>query len=244
MRSDIHDLAGMKFGRLTVLGLSGRRGQRNRRYWLCRCECGNQKEALAGALKNAHVTSCGCAHATQGNKTGGRGTNHPLWHRWRGMISRCTYECSFNWDNYGGRGIKVCDRWKRFPNFLEDMEPTYTEGATLERVNNDGDYEPSNVIWATRAVQSRNKRSNRYLETPWGRITLLEASRKIGIRHATLRERIDRWPQDKWFTPPNPAKSRQFSRMTDLSKQSQIQLDSSPSIQPQEEPQTSVHQCE
>jgi hypothetical protein len=138
---------------------------------------------------------------TQGGATP-RGQQHRLWVRWRGMMARCHYEWHNNFQHYGGRGITVCERWRYFLNFVEDMNASFFEKATIERIDNNKGYSPENCRWATRAEQSKNRRANRFMDTPWGRMTLLEASRKVGIRHATLRERIERgWPQEKWFVP-------------------------------------------
>lgn len=147
------DLTGQQFGSLTVL----RRGQRKAAvgrhvYWLCRCACGKETEVRAGGLRGGQKT-CGCVvrrtHGMTGTKL------HCVWHR---MKSRCQRPRDVSYANYGGRGIRVCARWQKFENFYADMWPSYRPGLTIDRVNNDGNYEPSNCRWATHSEQMKNRR--------------------------------------------------------------------------------------
>src|SRR5512139_3755723 len=138
-------------------------------------------------------------------KQGGKADSHRLWQRWRSMVARCHSRGCANFKNYGARGIVVCDRWRYFPDFCADMDATFFDGATIERIDNDGNYCPENCRWATRAEQSRNTRATRMLDTPWGPMTLTDTARRIGIRHATLRRRIaNNWPKDRLYGPPQP----------------------------------------
>ena len=115
------------------------------------------------------------------------------------MIERCTDDKSKDFQNYGGRGITVCERWLSFENFLADMEPTFTPGLTIERKDVDGNYEPTNCCWATTKEQGRNKRKSVFIETPWGRMTIAEAAERAGINRATLKTRLLQlgWPFEK-----------------------------------------------
>lgn len=138
-------------------------------------------------------------------KHGGRANSHHLWQRWRSMMARCHSTGCSSYGNYGARGITVCERWKYFPNFCADMDSSFFIGATIERIDNNAGYSPENCRWATMAEQTRNRRATRMLDTPWGRMTLLEASRKIGIRHATLRKRLaNNWPTERLYGPAQP----------------------------------------
>lgn len=112
---------------------------------------------------------------------------------WKGIRDRCRNPNHPSWDRYGGRGIKVCDRWvESFDNFLSDMGPRPTLGHTVDRENNDGDYEPNNCRWATRRQQANNRSDNRHLILDGEKLTVTQAAEKIGINSETLRSRLRR----------------------------------------------------
>lgn len=149
------DITGQRFHKLTVVcrGASTRKLQAR---WECRCDCGNVITTDGQRLRSGHTKSCGCIKG-KGNRTHGmKGT--PTHNTWCAMKQRCCYQRSNQFRYYGGRGIAVCDRWHTFENFLADMGER-PNGMTIDRVDSDGDYEPSNCRWATKAVQDRNRRS-------------------------------------------------------------------------------------
>lgn len=207
-----HDLTGVIFGRLKVLSgpirgkkyvlASGKLGS-NQMLWLCICDCGTEKVLARASLVSGIVKSCGCWRKARCSKLGFRhGESASRFHSiWSGMFDRCTNPKNKSYHNYGGRGIKVCDRWQKFENFRDDMSPTYRDGLTIERKNNEKGYEPENCEWASRLAQANNTRVNRFIDTPWGSMTISQAARLAGLNASTLRDRVKRgWPQDRLFS--------------------------------------------
>ena len=166
-RSDLQDLTGMTFGRLGVIELAHRAyGKGRRTMWRCVCVCGAEKLVGRYQLIGGQSKSCGCyGREATGNRARTHGLTKTRTYRiWVDMRRRCYEPDEACYPNYGGRGIKVCERWRDphggFERFLADMGEA-TKGYTLDRINNDGDYEPSNCRWATYKEQHRNKRTNR-----------------------------------------------------------------------------------
>ena len=164
------DLSGCVFDRLTVIkrvvNTEGGSAQ-----WLCRCICGNEVTRTSTGLLRGKNHSCGC-HLPPVAPSPFKVRPYRIYY---GMIKRCEDPKSQAYHNYGGRGIKVCDRWKEsFDNFWEDMKDGYRDDLQLDRINNNGNYELGNCRWATPKQNSRNKRTNHVIKTALGEMTVVE----------------------------------------------------------------------
>ena len=195
------DISGQKFNRLTAIEPVGRSGTSV--LWRCVCDCGEQTEVRAYALRSGEIKSCGCARADR-VITHGK-TNTPEYKAWAGMIARCCNEKNKRYPLYGGRGINVCDRWRAsFSDFLADMGQRPSPKHSLDRINNDGDYEPGNCRWADQKTQCRNRRNNVRHTAHGLTMTLPEWAEHLGIPVGTLRVRMKRgFPPEKVFSDRN-----------------------------------------
>lgn len=205
------DLTGQKFGKLTVIELSRKvqSGTRERFYWKCQCECGNEKEIRTDSLTSGRVQSCGCIKKEQDkiNLTKfhrHKMSNTHIWHTYYAMLHRCNNQDDKRFKNYGGRGITVCDEWKNsFDNFLKwSMENGYEEHLQIDRIDNDGNYEPDNCRWVTRKENCRNRRSNIIVEYKGKQMTLIELSELTGINYGCLFRRYKRGNRDEYLVRP------------------------------------------
>ena len=198
------DLIDKKFGRLVVIKRMDN-DEWGRLRWLCKCYCGKEKIIVGQSLRSGATKSCGCLQkeiVSIANTTHGQ-TRTKTYDVWHNMIQRCTNPKHKYYKHYGGRGIKVCKRWMKFENFLEDMGKI-PEGYSIDRINNNKGYKKSNCKWSTKKEQSRNTRRNRS-GTYGGKTQLLiEWSEETGIPYSTLWQRIYRlgWSIEKALTTP------------------------------------------
>jgi hypothetical protein len=206
------DIRGQKFGRLLVLELAGK--SKNRTYnWRCRCDCGEEIIVRGDQLRDGHTQSCGCFNQEQreepkkhGHSINGRKSK--TYGALVGAKSRCYNSNNSYYPSYGGRGIKVCQRWldeeHGFENFLVDMGECPSEELSLDRINNDGNYEPENCRWATIEEQSNNKRTSHFVTYNGETKTLTQWCRILGIKRHTLDSRLRSplWSVERAFTTP------------------------------------------
>lgn len=152
------DVLGNKFGRWTIIKAVPYTGTKT--TWLCRCECGTTRKVRLSSLRNGDSVSCGCyAEELKTKYESGKGTDTPEYWVWSCMIQRCHNPKASSYHNYGGRGIKVCQEWKdSFLKFFNHIGSRPTPTHSIDRINNDGNYEPGNVRWATRHEQNLNTR--------------------------------------------------------------------------------------
>lgn len=194
MRSHCANLTNQKFGRLYVL-FPIRFGKRNKVKWACVCDCGNGISVEGTGLRRG-TGSCGCIQKEKARQVGIANRRHgltktPTWKVWQAMKSRCFYRKNIDYWNYGGRGIMVCKRWMTFENFYADMGERPC-GQTIDRINNNGNYEPGNCRWATIKQQTNNRRNNRFLTHEGQTMTITQWAGIINLHSSSLRKRLNR----------------------------------------------------
>jgi len=203
-RPEFVDISGKRFEKLLVIGFAGRDTRRVSRWW-CACDCGNIIKAHGNNLLSDRCGSCGCnkkyAEITHGNSKQGAVT--PTYRVWQAMRRRCNYLKNIQYNDYGGRGIKVCERWNKFENFLEDMGER-PEGMSIDRIDVNGNYEPSNCRWATPIDQGNNKRNNVYITINNKTQTIPQWARDVAINVMVLWSRINlmKWEPERAITEP------------------------------------------
>lgn len=207
-------LTGRRFGRFLVVKFLGRREHGNDAVWECKCACGTVRPVLATSLMTGRTVSCGCWIIDERTKHGFAAADHPLhkvYRVWQSMRRRCDLETVQAYPRYGGRGIFVCERWEKFENFWRDMGPTYKEGLTIERKNNDVGYSKENCTWADRITQGNNKRNN-------VRITFLGRTMTVrgwsDYRHIPRSRILDRI--SKGWPPSMVLSAKKFTRWDTL----------------------------
>lgn len=206
------DYIGKKYNRWTVLKYEGT-NHLNKKQFLCRCDCGNEKIVVLGNLKTGQSKSCGCLNDEK-RKGNTRNKKHGMsfsreYSTWRAMLDRCENKTYREYPDYGGRGIKICERWHDFNNFYADMGAR-PKGMTLDRIDNNGNYEPSNCRWATAKTQSNNRRSNTLITYKGRTQTLQQWADETGICSGTISQRIRKrgWSIEKALTTPSLIKRK------------------------------------
>lgn len=200
---------GARFHRLEVIEYAGK-NQHGAKSWLCRCDCGNKKNVLASSLHHHRTLSCGCWKVkvtTERNTVHGQSKRQgmtPEYYAWVGLKQRATNPNCVGADNYSGRGITVCDRWLHsFQAFFSDMGPRPSSRHSVDRINNDGNYEPSNCRWATKTQQCENQRRARMLEFRGETLNLSEIARRTGLKYLILFRRLKRgWNLERAVSTP------------------------------------------
>jgi hypothetical protein len=185
------DLTGKQFGRLTVLGI----GQSPQIYWKCRCECGEEKVVTGDKLRSGWTQSCGCLQRDRQSEVGKKNRRHGyashtrIYKIWQGMKERCFNTKHNSYPDYGGRGITVCERWMAFTHFLADMgEPP--QGTSLDRIDVDGPYCKENCRWATASEQQRNKRNANKLTFDGKTQSIWDWVEELGLDYELVRARL------------------------------------------------------
>lgn len=181
------DLFGIQFDRLKVVARAGS-NSRGDAMWSCECKCGGTVIVRRWSLVSGTTKSCGCLHIETAISTGRNNKTHgysgtPEYDAWKTMMSRCYSKKNKKYPNYGGRGIRVCDRWHVVENFLRDMGARPSSDLSIDRRDNDGHYEPLNCHWATEMQQVRNRR-----------VTVMNVNLARDLKDAKARgERVSHW---------------------------------------------------
>jgi hypothetical protein len=200
------DVVGQKFGRYLVIAKSNKRTKANKQMVFCKCDCGTEREVVVNNLRSGLTTSCGC---WKDEKTGARMKKHGfsknnMYYRYRAMIRRCYDPLHKEFHNYGGRGIKVCDRWlNSVENYMEDMGEAPFYMASIDRIDNDGDYFKENCHWATKKEQSINRRTTKMIEFNGESLCLADWARKLGFDKQVVQKRLKRgWTVEEAIKSP------------------------------------------
>lgn len=197
------DIKGSKYYRLLVMRFVGHKpiGGVNKLAWECLCECGNKIICIGDAIKSGNTKSCGCLKS---ETTINRCTKHGLTRRgkkapehniWNHMKRRCLNPTNKAYKDYGGRGIKICEKWLNFENFYRDMGPRPSSKHSIERVNNDGNYEPDNCLWILKSDQNKNQRSNLIINYQGETKILSEWAKSLNLKYMFLYHRLIRKKQ-------------------------------------------------
>lgn len=180
-----YDILGDRFGRLTVVQrlASDRNGNA---VWLCECDCGNSTTATTAKMKTGRKVSCGCWRNRQNGHSRER-----LYVIWRGMMSRCNDPRHDHYMNYGGRGISVCEEWRSFLPFREwAIANGYTDEMSIDRIDNDGDYQPGNCRWVTQKAQCNNRSNNRRISYRGSTYTVTEFAEILNAPVYSIRNHL------------------------------------------------------
>lgn len=213
-RPPVADLTSSRFHRWIVIGRSDRRSKKGVVYWLCRCDCGTEREVQVSSLTSERSKSCGCwsAELTAARQTTHGGSSSLEFGVWNAMWQRCTNPKNKRFDHYGGRGIRVCKRWEHFDLFLKDMGQRPSPRHSIDRIDNDKGYNPRNCRWATPTEQNRNTSRNTVITYAGQTLTLAEWAEETGLSYTALYTRLHRlqWTIEKALTTPHRTRSERL----------------------------------
>lgn len=197
------DLTKQKFGRLTVLEKTDER-RSGHIVWKCKCDCGKECLVSGKTLRNGGTTSCGCARIKHGE------SRTRLYNIWTQIKDRTENPENWGWDNYGGRGISLCEEWHDYPIFSKwAKENGYTEDTSIDRIDVNGNYEPNNCRWATEKEQANNRRTCVMIEYNGKKQSMADWARELGISYETIRTRHRRgWDTKRMLTTPQQTKNK------------------------------------
>lgn len=183
------DLTGVRVNRLQVIRRVDNVGKQP--AWMCLCDCGNEKRVLGMHLRAGNIVDCGCTFRARQAvvKTTHGGSRTAAYHIWRGMRERCENPNHPSWHRYGGRGIKVCAAWADYAVFIADMGPRPSTKHSLDRTNNDGNYEPGNCRWATALEQGNNRGTNVHITLDGVTKSMSDWARHFRISYAVVQMR-------------------------------------------------------
>lgn len=185
------DLSGKKFGKLTAIDIAGQ--NKARQYlWNCKCECGGFSVVIGSNLIRNNTKACGCVRLVDlADRTRKHGMGKSrIFKIWAGMRKRCLNPNCIAYNDYGGRGIKICKDWDSFETFYNDMNIGYSDSLSLDRINTNGDYSPQNCRWSTMKQQNNNRRNNRVVVCDGISKTLAQWAEVSGIKQNTISNRI------------------------------------------------------
>jgi hypothetical protein len=203
------DLTGKKFNQLTVIRRENSTPGSRKTNWICKCDCGKETTVSGGNIKNGHTKSCGCYrvswHSTSGRHFKKHGLHDtPLYQVWTSMHSRIRRAKIGKKDHYYAKNkIKICERWNKLENFIEDMKDTWFEGGQIDRIDNEGNYEPNNCKWSTRKEQMNNTHNNVKITLRGRTQNAVQWAEELKMSAETIRGRIRLgWSGEKALTTP------------------------------------------
>lgn len=192
------DLTGQRFGRLVALKKSERTDARRNTWWICQCDCGKIAEVRTVCLRRGTTKSCGCYNSEKAREHGKQMMTKHGWygtrvyHIWHSIVDRCSNPKCPQYHNYGGRGIKMCDEWRQHPELFCEwaMANGYADNLSIDRIDANGNYEPSNCRWITMAEQQTNKRNNVLITYEDETHCVAEWARLLGVHQFNIYNRI------------------------------------------------------